>query len=212
MLIKITADNFNKVLKKAVDILNKGGIVAYPTETFYGLGARFDNENALKKLYELKKRHEEKPMPLIIGSKEMLSIIAVSVNDTAAALMDKFWPGPLTLLLRAKKNLSKYLTAKTGRVAVRIPGESIAFYLAKETGFPITATSANISGTPPAEDAGTVIKYFGDKIEMIIDGGKTHGGLPSTIIDVTTGDVKIVREGAISTSTLKKVLPGIVWK
>lgn len=206
MLIKITRNNLNEVLKKAIGILNKGGIVAYPTETFYGLGAKYDNEDSLKKLYKLKKRPEEKPMPLIIGAKELLPMIAASVNNLAIVLMDKFWPGPLTLILRAKKGLSNYLTAKanTNKIAVRIPGESIALYLAIEAGFPITATSANISGMPPADSAKTVIKYFEDKIDLIIDGGKTPGGLPSTIVDATERDIKILREGVIPSQILKK--------
>ena len=93
--------------------------------------------------------------------------------------------------------MSPYLTADTGRIAVRIPGESAALYLVREAGFPITATSANPSGMPPAEDADTVIRYFGEKIDMVIDGGRTAGGLPSTIADVTEKKIKIVREGAI---------------
>lgn len=197
MLIKISENNLAEVLRKAVAVINDGGIVAYPTETFYGLGVKFDDEASLRKLYELKRRPEEKPMPLIIGDRKSLSMIAGDVNEIAESLMDKFWPGPLTLILKTKKGLSKYLTAGTGRVAVRIPGESFALHLAGEAGFPITATSANPSGMPPSDDAETVKKYFGDKIDLIIDGGKTPGGLPSTIVDVTEKKIKIVREGAI---------------
>ncbi|MBI4684730.1 MAG: threonylcarbamoyl-AMP synthase [Nitrospirae bacterium] len=203
MVVKVTKDNLTDILKKAIGILNKGGIIAYPTETFYGIGARFDIENALKRIYELKKRPEEKPMPLIIGDRKMLLMISVPINNTVSALMDKFWPGPLTLLLRAKKELSQYLTAGTANIAVRIPGESIALQLAIMMGFPITATSANLSGMPPAEDAETVLKYFGNTIDLIIDGGKTPGGFSSTIIDVTGEKIKIVREGAIPISALK---------
>jgi L-threonylcarbamoyladenylate synthase len=198
MLIRINDKNLSDVLEMAVEMLNNGGIVAFPTETFYGFGVKFDKEVSLKKLYELKKRPKEKPMPLIIGSRASLSMIAVSVDEIAEPLMDKFWPGPLTLLLKAKKGLSSYLTAGTGRVAVRIPGESFALYLAREAGFPVTATSANASGMPPAEDADSVIRYFGEKIDMVIDGGRTAGGLPSTIADVTEKKIKIVREGVIA--------------
>ncbi|MDP3048206.1 MAG: L-threonylcarbamoyladenylate synthase [Thermodesulfovibrionales bacterium] len=205
MLIKITEDNRKEILRKAVVILNDGGIVAYPTETFYGLGVKFDKEASLRKLYELKKRPKEKPMPLIIGNRASLSMIAVFVNEIAESLMDKFWPGPLTLLLEAKKGLSPYLTADTGRIAVRIPGESAALYLVREAGFPITATSANPSGIPPAEDADSVIRYFGKKIDMVIDGGRTAGGLPSTIVDAAGESIKIVREGAIPRSILEKM-------
>lgn len=197
MLIKINDKNLREVLERAVEILNNGGIVAFPTETFYGLGVKFDIEDSLRRLYEFKKRPEDKPMPLIIGDRKSLSMIAGDVNEIAESLMDKFWPGPLTLLLKAKEGLSPYLTADTGMVAVRIPGESIALYLAREAGFPITATSANLSGMPPAEDADAVIKYFGEEIDIVIDGGRTAGGLPSTIADATGKSIKIVREGVI---------------
>jgi L-threonylcarbamoyladenylate synthase len=204
MLIKINDKNLSDVLKMAVEMLNNGGIVAFPTETFYGLGVKFNNEASLRKLYELKKRPKEKPMPLIIGNRGFLSMIAASVDEIAESLMDKFWPGPLMLLLEAKKGLSPYLTADTGRIAVRIPGESAALYLVREAGFPITATSANPSGMPPAEDADAVIRYFGEKIDMVIDGGRTAGGLPSTIADVTEKSIRIVREGVIVHSVFKK--------
>ncbi|MFZ6017042.1 MAG: L-threonylcarbamoyladenylate synthase [Nitrospirota bacterium] len=202
IVIRISETDIRQVLQKAVDILNYGSIIAYPTETFYGLGAKFDMEDSLKRLYELKKRPEEKAMPLIIGNKGLLPVVAASVNRTAMFLMDRFWPGPLTLILPAKENLSEYITAGTGKVAVRIPGESFALQLARAAEFPITSTSANISGIPPAQDAETVIKYFGDKIDLIIDGDPTSGGLPSTIVDVTEDEIKILREGVIKKELL----------
>lgn len=202
IVIRISETDIRQALQKAVDILNYGGIIAYPTETFYGLGAKFDMEDSLKRLYELKKRPKEKAMPLIIGNKGLLPIVAASVNRTAMSLMDRFWPGPLTLILPAKENLSEYITAGTGKVAVRIPGESFALQLARAAEFPITSTSANISGIPPAQDAETVIRYFGDKIDLIIDGDPTSGGLPSTIVDATEDEIKILREGVIKKELL----------
>lgn len=202
LVIRVNEINMEQVLHQAVDALKDGGIVAYPTETFYGLGAKFDMEDSLKKLYAIKKRHEEKAMPLIIGNKGLLSIVAASINRTAMSLMDRFWPGPLTLIFPAKENLSEYITAGTHKVAVRIPGESFALRLAKAAKFPITATSANPSGIPPAQDAETVIRYFADKIDLIIDGGPASGGLPSTIVDVTEDEIKILREGVIKKELL----------
>ena len=201
--IKVNELNLEQVLHYTADMLKKGGIIAYPTETFYGLGAKFDMEDSLKKLYDIKQRPEEKAMPLIIGNKELLTVITASMNKTAVSLMDRFWPGPLTLIFLAKENLSEYITAGTHKVAVRIPGESFALYLAITASFPITATSANLSGTSPAQDAETVIRYFGDKIDLIIDGGTTSGGLPSTIIDVTGDEIKMLREGAVKKELLK---------
>lgn len=195
--IKVHETNMDHILHQIVDILKNGGIIAYPTETFYGLGVKFDMEDSLKKLYEFKKRPEEKAMPLIIGNKRLLTVVAASITNLAVTLMDSFWPGPLTLIFPAKENLSGYITAGTHKVAVRIPGESFALLLAKTANFPITATSANPSGLPPAQDAETVIKYFGDKIDLIIDAGPTSGGLPSTIVDITEDKIKILREGVI---------------
>jgi L-threonylcarbamoyladenylate synthase len=197
VLIYATNNNSDQVLQSAVTILKNGGLIAYPTETFYGLGAKFDMENSLKKLYEIKKRPLEKAMPLIIGDKALLDMVAADINRAARLLIDKFWPGPLTLILPAKENLSRFLTAATLSVAVRIPGESCALHLAKMCNFPITATSANPSGKPPAQDAETVLRYFEGKIDLIIDGGPAPGGFPSTIVDVTQNEIKIQREGAL---------------
>jgi L-threonylcarbamoyladenylate synthase len=202
LTIKTYETNIEQVLYHTVDILKNGGIVVYPTETFYGLGVKFDMEDSLKKLYDIKQRPEEKAMPLIIGNKGLLMVVAASINDTALSLIDRFWPGPLTLIFLAKENLSEYITAGTHMIAVRIPGESFALHLAKTANFPITATSANPSGFPPAQDAETAKKYFGDKVDLIIDGGHTSGGLPSTIVNVTGNKMKILREGVIKKELL----------
>lgn len=201
--IAIKENNTDEAVSKAIDVLHSGGIIAYPTETFYGLGVKFDMPDALKRLYELKKRPHEKAMPVIIGDSGLLSEVAdeewlKNIPLTARSLMDEHWPGPLTLLFPAKEGLSEHLTAGTGRIAVRVPGESFALCLAKKAGFPITATSANISGMPPAENAEMVKRYFDGGIDMLIDGGQTAGGTPSTIVNVSEEKIKIVREGAIS--------------
>jgi L-threonylcarbamoyladenylate synthase len=197
VLLKVTVTNIRDVLKAAVETLRTGGIVAYPTETFYGLGVKFDIEQSLKKLYEIKQRPKDKAMPLIISEKRLLISIASSINSAAESLIDGFWPGPLTLLVPAKENISEWLTAGTRKIAVRVPGESFALELARHAGFPITSTSANISGLPPARDTATIRKYFPDDIDLIVDGGETPGGLPSTIVDTTGNVIRIVREGAI---------------
>jgi len=202
LILKLNATNLVRVLRDAVETLKAGGIVAYPTETFYGLGAKFDIEEALKKIYELKQRPDEKAIPLIIGNKELLPVITASVSNIAESLMNRFWPGPLTLILPAKENLSEFITGGTNTVAVRIPGESFALNLAKTANFPITATSANVSGTSPAQNAETVMSCFGDTIDLIIDGGTTPGGLPSTIVDATESEIRIMRDGVIKKELL----------
>jgi L-threonylcarbamoyladenylate synthase len=202
----ISKINLEHVLIQTVEALKKGSIIAYPTETFYGLGVKFDIEDSLKKLYDIKKRARDKGIPLIFGDKQLLPYVIKSPNQEAILLMEKFWPGPLTLILQAKKNISRYITAGTGRVAVRIPGESFALSLAQKANFFITATSANLSGMAPAQDADAVARYFGDKIDIVIDGGSIPGGFPSTIVDVTGKEVRILREGAISKESLSEFL------
>jgi L-threonylcarbamoyladenylate synthase len=200
--IFISKVNLEQALVQTVEALIKGRIVAYPTETFYGLGVKSDLEDSLKKLYDIKKRARDKGMPLIFGDQRLLPLVARSVNQNTLLLMESFWPGPLTLILRSKKNISGYITAGTGKVAVRIPGKSFALSLAQTADFFITATSANLSGMIPAQDAEAVVRYFGDKIDIVIDGGPTPGGLASTIMDVTERKARILREGAISEESL----------
>jgi len=202
VLIKVTDTNIKQVICTAMETLEKGGIVAYPTETFYGLGVRCDSEEAIKRLYTIKHRPEMKPMPLIIGDRKLLSLLVTGINNRLSLLMDRFWPGPMTLLLPAKKNLSELITAGTQKVAVRIPGESFALQLAKSAGRPITSTSANISGMPPARNAEAVLRYFQNTIDLVIDGGPAPGRLPSTLIEVIGDEVKILREGAIKKELL----------
>jgi L-threonylcarbamoyladenylate synthase len=201
-IFRLNEENIEHALHHAVDILMSGGIVVYPTETFYGIGAKFDSEDTLHKLYEIKERPDNKPLPLIISSRDLLAHVVSSINNKAVFLMDRFWPGPLTLILPAKETLSPYITAGTHAVAVRIPGESFALRLAQYARFPITATSANPTGKPPAHDTETVVDYFGDTIDLIIDGGHTKGMLPSTIVDVRGENMVVVREGAIKRDLL----------
>jgi len=207
--LALNKDKIDDALSKAVDILKEGGIIAYPTETFYALGVKCDLPRSLKRLYELKKRPREKAMPVIIGKRTVLSGIVSPewlehIPPFAQALMDRFWPGPLTLLLPAQEGLPEDLTAGTGMIAVRMPGESFALRLTHHAGFPITATSANLSGTPPADSAEMVIHYFGKRIDLVIDGGRTPGGLPSTIVDVSGGKVVMVREGAVTRDEIER--------
>lgn len=205
-LIKLNKNNLKEILLYTIEILKKGGMIAYPTETFYGLGVKYDQEDSLKKLYEIKKRPSYKAIPLIIGSKNLLPLLTKGVNETAIFLMEKYWPGPLTIILHAKKILSEYITSGTHKVAVRIPGECFALDLAQKANFPFTATSANLSGMKPAQDTDVVIKFFRDKVDLIIDGGKTPGGLPSTIVEVTGDKIKIHREGTIKKEQLLRLL------
>ncbi len=209
--IKVVEGYAHRALDEAVTTLRRGGIISCPTETFYGLGVRFDMPGSLERLYELKRRPKQKAMPLIIGRIGLLSMLVPRdwfehIPSFAKSLADRFWPGPLTLLLPAREGLSEFLTAGSGMIAVRIPGESFALDLARKADFPITATSANLSGMPPSVNAREVVRYFDDRIDLLVDGGETAGGLPSTIVDATKAPIKIMREGAITLKELENYL------
>ncbi len=184
-------------IPQIIDFLEAGGIIIYPTETLYGIGVKFNNRRLLKKIFELKKRPTEKVFPLIVNLSH-LNLLVNSLPFIAKELIEKYWPGPLTLLLPAKAKLPPEIIFDN-KIAIRMPGESFALDLIQLSPFPITATSANISGLPPASDVEEVIKYFNDSKEniLMIDGGKLPG-IPSTIIDVSIYPPKIIRQGALN--------------
>lgn len=197
LFLPLKENNQAEVFSEALKVLQQGGIVAYPTESFYALGVIATDENAVKRLFEVKKRPAEKPLPIIIGDISLLESMVKNIPEQAERLMEKYWPGPLTLVFEAVDSIPELLTGGTARIAIRIPGRSAALDLAEAVRLPLTATSANLSSLPPARDPDAVIKYFGESIDLIIDAGKTPGGLPSTIVDVTVHPLKILRQGRV---------------
>ncbi len=196
-VITLTKKNTEHAVKEAVKILKAGGIISYPTESFYALGALAMNEKAVKKIFDIKNRPYGKPLPLIVHDTQSLLIAAEEIPDHATMLIKKFWPGPLTIIFEARNEVPVLITGESRNVAVRVPGESAALQIAKSIKVPITATSANLSSMPPAINAEAVLSYFGDNIDLILDGGQAPGGKPSTILDVTVTPVRILREGSI---------------
>jgi L-threonylcarbamoyladenylate synthase len=197
LILPFTENTSEKAVAESLRILKDGGIVAYPTESFYALGVLATDENAVKKLFKLKKRPAEKPLPVIVGDMDTLLSVVKNIPSQAKDLMKRFWPGQLTMIFNALDNIPELLTAGSQNIAVRIPGDSFALNLARASKFPVTATSANPSGLPPAKDAEAVKNYFGDNINLIIDAGKTPGGKPSTIVDITVVPPRILRQGKI---------------
>jgi L-threonylcarbamoyladenylate synthase len=185
-------------IQRISQVIFRGGVAAFPTETFYGLGADAQNEEALEKVFRLKGREENKPLLLLIGKREWLSGFVRNVSPIAQRLIEEFWPGPLTLVFEASSHLSNLLTADTGTIGVRLSPHPIAQALVQAVGRPITATSANLSGQPSATLASEVFRYLGKRIDAILDGGQTAGGLGSTVLDVTGPIPKIIRPGIIS--------------
>lgn len=184
-------------LEQAVRVLKNGGIVAFPTETYYGLAVDPFCESAVNKLYKLKARKSDKPLLLLIEKREQLTSIAEIVPPQFVALMDKYWPGPLTLIFPAKPEVNSLITGNTGTVGVRISPHPVANSLLAIMQGPLTATSANISGREPAQTAADVAKIFGTSIDLIIDGGQTSGGLCSTIVGLQGDHLSILRVGQV---------------
>ncbi len=193
-------------LREAAAFLREGKAVAFPTETFYALGVSALQEKAIQQVFAIKGRTFHQPLPLIIEGDFMLEEIAARVPDAARTLMRRFWPGPLTLVVEASKKIPPLLTASTGTVAVRDSSHPLARRLVQIAGIPVTSTSANVSGDRSCASAEAVQAQIGDRLDLIIDGGPTPGGLPSTIVDLTVSPPRIVREGAVSARRLAPFL------
>jgi len=196
----LKADNAG--IRRVSQVLLQGGVAAFPTETFYGLGADARNEEALQKIFQIKGREENKPLLLLIGDRDWLSGLVRNIPPLAGRLMEKFWPGPLTLVFEASPRVSALLTGGTGTVGVRLSPHPVAQALIQAVGRAITATSANLSGQPSASVAAEVFRALGNRVDAILDGGQTAGGLGSTVLDVSSPSPRIIRPGVISQAEL----------
>ncbi len=201
-----------KQIEKGVFILKSGGMVAFPTDTVYGLGASAGIPEAVARVYAVKGRPRNMPLPLLLARVSQIEDVAESVPPLAWFLARKFLPGALTLVLPKSRSIPDIVTAGGDTVAVRVPAHPVPAALANGLGTPLLGTSANLSGRPSALTAGEVYTQFGEQIDLVIDGGRSLGGRESTIVDVT-GEVPVVlREGAIALSELKQVCGDIVFK
>lgn len=191
---------------RAVAILAQGGIVAFPTETFYGLAVDPFNDQALTALFRLKGRPLHKPFPVLVQDEGQLSGLANAIPRLYRPLMKTFWPGPLTLVFPARPELSSFLTGEGAGVGVRISPHPVARKLGQRWGRPMTATSANPSGMPAARSADEVRHFFGGEVAFILDGGQTPGGMSSTVVGLRQGGVQLIRAGVIDFSLLLQVV------
>lgn len=186
----------------AVRLLKRGGVVAFPTETYYGLAVDPFCESAVSRLYELKIRPADKPLLLLIEKLEQLALIVERIPQQFLPLMEKYWPGPLTLIFPAKSSVSKIITGNTGTIGVRISPHPVARSLLVRMQGPLTATSANISGGEPAQTAAEVEKIFGSSVDLILDGGQSAAGLCSTIVGLQDDRLTLLRKGQVEPGLL----------
>jgi L-threonylcarbamoyladenylate synthase len=193
---------------EAYRIIQNGGVIMFPTQHLYGLGAAALNTEAVDKVFEIKQRPHNKPLLVLIHEQKDLTKLVEKIPSTAVTIMERFWPGALTIVFEAKKILPKNLTAGTGRIGVRMPQHPVALALAKALKSPITATSANITGNSGCSQVSDVDPLIADKLDLILDAGPLKGGIGSTVIDVTHDFPKILREGAIPAKDIFAALGG----
>jgi len=191
----IVSANSPDAIQRAIHILNNGGLVAFPTDTVYGVGALVFDDNAVRSIYIAKDRPIEKAIPVLMADAADMEKVGMNIPAIAHQLAARFFPGPLTCIIPKKPTLPESVSA-TSTVGVRVPDHEVARALLRAAG-PMAVTSANISGQASPSTAEEVFAQLGGRIELIIDGGKTPGGVPSTVVDCTGNEIKILREGPI---------------
>ena len=192
-------------LKKPAEIIKSGGIVIFPTETVYGIGVNGLDEKAIKKLYEVKQRPLNKPISLLVSNMDMIKKVAKDITKLEYLLIEKFFPGPFTIILKKKDIVPDVLTANSNTVGVRMPANKIALELIEYSGVPIATPSANISGQPSGTNLKDIIKDFNGKVDYFINGGQSEIGLASTIVQVIDGVPHILRQGSIKEEDLQNL-------
>ena len=206
-IIRLDKNNIDlDKVRYAAGVLRKGGLVAFPTETVYGLGANAMDTAAVAKIFEAKGRPSDNPLIVHIADIKSLSELAVGSFTGVSPLMERFWPGPLTLVMNKSQKVPSVITAGLDTVAIRVPSHPIALALIKEAGIPVAAPSANTSGKPSPTSAAHVIEDLTGKVDIIIDGGTADVGLESTVLDVTEKPAVILRPGGITPEQLREVL------
>jgi L-threonylcarbamoyladenylate synthase len=201
---RVISSGSANAMRSALEILLSGGLVAFPTDTVYGVGCLAFDQQAIESIYIAKDRPIEKAIPVLIGDTEDLKKVADEVPSIARRLIEKFWPGPLTVLVPKKRTLPAAISARS-TVGVRIPDHHVARALLRLAG-PLAVTSANISGQSSPTSAQQVLAQLGGRITMVIDGGETPGGMPSTLVDCTGDQIQILREGPISKEELLRAV------
>ncbi|MBI5475420.1 MAG: threonylcarbamoyl-AMP synthase [Ignavibacteriales bacterium] len=198
--------NIDSVVQKAAEYIMRGEIILYPTDTIYGLGCNAFNANAVEKLFRIKERSPTNPALMLISGIEMLEKIVQPPTSIAKKIIEKFWPGPLTLLFTPIDRMSDLLVSDKSKIGVRMPANKFCRNLSNKCNAPIVSTSANISGMETSGKMSDLIKLFDDKVELIVDNGDALNSQPSTIVDLTGDQLRIIREGAIPVSEIFAIM------
>jgi len=194
------------MLKQAAKHIKEGNIVVFPTETVYGIGTNALDEEAVKKLYKIKKRDINKPISILVSNMEMVELIAKDITEIEYKIIEKFFPGPLTIILKKKDIVPNIVTAGQDTVGVRMPSGEIALKLLDATNVPIAASSANISGEESGVDLLDIKKHFKDKVDYYIEKGKSELNIASTVVKVIDGKPHILRQGSISLEEIERAI------
>lgn len=192
-------------IRDGISVLKRGGLVVFPTDTVYGLGACLNSLPAVERIYQLKQRPRSVALPLLLSDIAQISEVARVVPQVAWLLARSFLPGALTMVLPRAESVPDIITGGGETIAVRIPAHPVTIALIKGVGMPIVGTSANVSGRPSALTAGEVFSQFSNRIDLVIDGGRCPGGIESTIVDITGEVPRLLRPGAISREELERV-------
>ncbi|MBI4775698.1 MAG: threonylcarbamoyl-AMP synthase [Deltaproteobacteria bacterium] len=193
-------------LHAAVEVLRSGGIVAYPTESSYGLGADVRIKAACERIYEIKSRNPKDPLPVLVPRSDYLDRWGQSVSDAARRLARAFWPGGLTIVVKAKPEVPKHVLSETGCVGLRFPGHPVALTLVKRLGSPITATSANRSGEPAITTGSDIRADLLEGVDLVLDGGTTPGAPASTVVDAVSETIVVIRRGPVTLEMIESVV------
>lgn len=192
-----------RALEEAIGVLQHGGVIAFPTDTVYGIGASLEHPAALQRIYDLKGRSPDKPLPILVARVEMLDQLSPDVDERLVELAEQFWPGALTIVLPAADHLPAEVKAPDNTIGVRLPNHSIPLTIAERAGGAIATTSANISGEEAAHSATQICEAFGNSVDVILDGGFAPEQNSSTVIRVSDGEIVILREGVISADDIR---------
>ncbi len=210
VIYRLYEDNLELIISQSAEVIKSGGLVVFPTETVYGIGANALDKNASKKIYDVKGRPSDNPLIVHIAKHDDVYLYAKDISQDAKKLMEAFWPGPLTLVLPKTDKIPMEITGGLDTVAIRFPRNKIAQDIILKSALPVCAPSANISGTPSSTTFNHVFKDLFGKVDIIIDGGMSSGGLESTVLDVT-GDIPIIlRPGSITKTMIEKTLNKVV--